>query len=199
MGYGASKMMMEKCALNFFTEYGLDITILRACWFYGPHQPLRQTKFFRLVREGKFPFVGNGENKRSLSYVDDLCRAMVLAVANPISQGKIYWIADKAPYSMNTIIDTVAASLKEDFGIKVAFSRVKLPGFVGSLAYFTDLTLQKLGFYNKEIHVLSEMNKNIACSIERAERELAFIPSRTLREGMRTSIEWCLKNGYEIS
>jgi nucleoside-diphosphate-sugar epimerase len=42
------------------------------------------------------------------------------------------------------------------------------------------------------------MNKNIACSIEKARRELGYEPVVSLREGMRRSIEWCLKQGYDI-
>ena len=42
------------------------------------------------------------------------------------------------------------------------------------------------------------MNKNIACSIEKARTELGYEPKISLREGMRRSIEWCLQQGYKI-
>jgi nucleoside-diphosphate-sugar epimerase len=42
------------------------------------------------------------------------------------------------------------------------------------------------------------MNLTIACSIERAERELGYRPLVDLREGMRRSVAWCLENGIAL-
>jgi len=46
--------------------------------------------------------------------------------------------------------------------------------------------------------VLSEMNKTIACSVARAERELAYRPEVALEEGMRRSIAWCIREGIAL-
>jgi nucleoside-diphosphate-sugar epimerase len=61
-----------------------------------------------------------------------------------------------------------------------------------------DAALQSLGQYNQKIHVLSEMNKNIACSIAKAEKELGYQPKIALEEGMRRSIEFCLNKGIPL-
>ena len=45
-------------------------------------------------------------------------------------------------------------------------------------------------------YVLSELNKNIACSIKKAEKILGYKPEVALEEGMKRSIEWCIKKGY---
>jgi nucleoside-diphosphate-sugar epimerase len=42
------------------------------------------------------------------------------------------------------------------------------------------------------------MNKNIACDIGKARRELGYDPKVALEEGMRRSIQWCLENGISI-
>jgi nucleoside-diphosphate-sugar epimerase len=44
--------------------------------------------------------------------------------------------------------------------------------------------------YEQKIHVLSEMNKTIACSVAKAQRELRYAPVIALEEGMRRSIRW---------
>jgi hypothetical protein len=36
--------------------------IVRPPWFYGPFQPPRQTTFFRMVRNGKFPVIGRASS-----------------------------------------------------------------------------------------------------------------------------------------
>jgi len=69
-----------------------------------------------------------------------------------------------------------------------------LPNISSSIASVADAAIQSTGFYNSKIHVLSEMNKTIACSIEKARRELGYSPKISLEDGMRRSIEWWIKN-----
>lgn len=198
MNYGRSKMLMERIAAKYINLYDMDITIIRTCWFYGPNQPERQTEFFTMIKEGKVPLVGDGTNLRSMSYVDNTCQGMLLAADNPVAKGKTYWIADERPYSMNEIFDTIADVMENDFGFKVNHRRMRLPNLVSGIAYSIDLTLQGMGFYNKKIHVLSEMNKNIACSVELARKELGYNPTISLKEGMKRSIKWCIDNNHRI-
>ena len=53
---------------------------------------------------------------------------------------------------------------------------------------------QAAGFYEQRVHVLSEMDKTIACSIDRAGRELDYAPRVALEEGMRRSLRWVFEN-----
>jgi nucleoside-diphosphate-sugar epimerase len=198
MHYGRSKMLAEKIIQDFSKKRCFKTTIIRACWFYGPHQPERQTHFFQLVKEGLFPLVGPGKNRRSLSYIDDICQALLLSAHNTASDGKTYWIADKEPYTMNEIIHAVGEVLRDDFGMGVKPPRLKLPNIAGSFAMAADALLQSVGLYNQRIHVLGELNKTIACSINLAKQELGFRPSGSLLENMRKSIAWCLEHGQKI-
>jgi nucleoside-diphosphate-sugar epimerase len=198
MNYGRSKMRMEQAAMAASQAGDLETVIVRPPWFYGPDQPPRQTLFFRMVKEGKAPLVGGGENLRSMAYVDNLAQGLLLAATHPAAAGQIYWIADRRPYAMREIIDTIERLLEEEFRIPVAHRRVRLPGFASTVAEAADAVLQAAGLYQQKIHVLSEMNKTIACSIQKAERELAYRPQVALEEGMRRSIRWCLERGIVI-
>ena len=82
--------------------------------------------------------------------------------------------------------------------IIISLSLIGFYIFEKSSQLVTDQILQKLGTYIKEVHVAGEMNKNIACSIEKAKRELGYNPKVKLREGMQCSIDWCRKNGIKI-
>lgn len=198
MSYGRSKKLMED-ALNAAQEQGaLEAVIVRPCWFYGPEQPPRQSTFFTMIREGKAPIVGDGECRRSMSYVDNAALGLLLAAARPEAAGETYWIADERPYSMNEIVDTVEQLLESEFGMSVAHDRMRLPSLAGEVALACDWVIQRAGLYQQKVHVLSEMNKTIACSVTKARDELGYRPGIELREGMRRSIQWCLENGQEI-
>ncbi|ULJ74233.1 NAD-dependent epimerase/dehydratase family protein [Rhizobium gallicum] len=198
-GYGRSKMLMEK-ALRAEIAAGsaMEIVIVRAPWFYGPNQPPRQTLFFRMVKDGKFPIVGSGQNRRSMGYIDNLAQGILLAAAHKKAAGEIFWLADETPYTINEIVETVGKVLHEDFGLTVKVNRFRLPSIVGEVATMVDAMFQYAGIYYQKVHVLSEMNKTIACDITKAKRVLGYTPIIALREGMRLSIDWCLENGQAI-
>jgi nucleoside-diphosphate-sugar epimerase len=198
MNYGRSKMMMELAVKQAEARQNLETVIIRAPWFYGPGQPVRQTEFFSMIRQGKVPIVGSGNNLRSMAYIDNLCQGIALAAVSEKARGQVYWIADERPYSMNEVVDTVARLLDEEFARPTKHRRMRLPGIISELALLADRTIQSLGLYHTKIHVLSEMNKTIACSIERAQRELRYQPAVSLKEGMRRSISWCLERGIAI-
>lgn len=196
MNYGKSKKLAEDEVNRFSLQ--METVILRAPWFYGVGQPPRQTLFFAMVRDGKAPIVGDGGNLRSMSYVDNLCQGLMLAEIVAEAKSQTYWIGDRRPYTMNEIVDTIEKVLERDFQIRVAHKRMRLPGFASEVALLADALLQGAGLYHQKIHVLSEMNKNIACSIARAERELGYDPKVELEEGMRRSIQDVLDRGQQL-
>ena len=192
MNYGRSKMLMEQAVKKRITENGLDASILRPPWFYGPHQPARQTLFFRMIRDGKAPIVGGGQNLRSMAYTDNIVQGMLLAATRDEAAGETFWIADERPYSMNEIVDTVEHLLESEFGQKCVHKRMRLPGAAAEVAGIVDGSLQRVGMYHQKIHVLSEMNKTIACSVDKARRVLGYRPRISLEEGMRRSLKWMI-------
>lgn len=194
MHYGRSKMQMEQAVMQLQQDTGLPTVRVRAPWFYGPFQPARQTLFFRMIRDGRAPLVGDGTNMRSMAYVGNLALGLLRAADAPAAPGRVYWIADERPYSMNEIIATVEQVLEQDFRIQCRHGRLRLPGLASDVAYWCDRALQGLGVYHQKIHVLSEMNKTIACSVARARAELGYEPPVALREGMRRSVEWLLRH-----
>jgi len=126
-----------------------------------------------------------------MAYLTNLAQGLILAAATPRATGQTYWVADERPYSMNEIIDTIERLLETEFGQTCAHKRMRLPGLASEVALMIDATLQAAGLYHQKIHVLSEMNKTIACSVDKAKRELGYAPSVALEEGMRRSLrDW---------
>lgn len=198
MKYGETKMLAETLVKEAYTAGNIETVIVRPPWFYGPGQPPRQTLFFRMIRDGHVPIVGDGENRRSMAYVDDICQALLLAEQRENAGGKAYWIADRRPYTMNEVVSTIETVLERDFSVRCARKRLRLPDVVGGVASAADAFIQSLGFYHQKMHVLGEMNKTIACSVTKAEQELGYRPSVDLEEGMRRSIQWVYERGVRL-
>ena len=196
LGYGRSKMNGELAVLAA-VEAGLDAVIVRPPWFYGPYQPARQTTFFTMVKNGRFPVLGDGGQVRSMTYIDNLVEGIVRAELTATDPGKGWWIADAEPYTVDEIVATVGDALRAE-GFDVKPNRLRLPNVAGTVAEKIDALLQNAGRYNTQFHVLGEMNKNIAVDISAARAELGYDPQFALADGMRRSIRWCLDQGIEL-
>jgi nucleoside-diphosphate-sugar epimerase len=196
-GYGVSKMHAEQRVLGAHDPSRLETVVVRPPWFYGPWQPPRQTRFLRLVRTGRFPLVGDGNQRRSMVYVDNLVQGVALAERVVEAAGGAFWIADERPYPMSEIVSTVKMALSDE-GLAVSGRQTRLPAAVARMAERADRLLHRSGRYQQQVHVLGEMDKTIACDISHARSVLGYAPRVELYEGMRASIRWCLDNGVEI-
>lgn len=196
LGYGESKMHGELAVLAA-VERGLDAVIVRPPWFYGPFQPARQTAFFTMVRTGRFPVFGHGQQRRSMVYVDNLVQGVVRAEEATGVTGRGYWIADSRPYTVAEIVDTVRRALTEE-GIECSGRALRVPVVIGRVAERADRVLQARGAYQQQVHVLGEMAHSIAVDISAAQRDLDYRPEVELHEGMRRSIRWCREQGIEL-
>jgi nucleoside-diphosphate-sugar epimerase len=195
-GYGRSKMDAE-LRVQDAVDRGLNVVMVRPPWFYGPHQPARQTTFFTLVRTGRFPVLGGGHQRRSMVFIDNLIEGIVRAELTPTAPGLAWWIADERAYTVSEIVETVGRALTAE-GYDVKPNRLKLPNVVGDIAERIDGVFQRVDKYNQQFHVLGEMNKTIAVDIRAAQRDLGYSPDVSLYDGMRRSIQWCREQDIEL-
>ena len=195
MGYGRSKQEAEQLVKQAHDRGDLGTVTVRAPWFYGPYQPPRQSRFFTAIRKGRFPLVGDGTQKRSMVYTENLVQGLLRAEVSDKAPGNAYWVADAEPYELREILATVRRALAAE-GLPVSGpERVALPRVAARAAEMADALLQGRGRYSQALHVLGELNHTIACDISRAREELGYEPTVGLEEGMRASIRWCLEHG----
>jgi D-glycero-D-manno-heptose 1,7-bisphosphate phosphatase len=58
-----------------------------------------------------------------------------------------------------------------------------------------DRMIEAAGFYWMLPHIVGESCRHIAYKIDRAEKELGYVPQLNYREGYRKAIHWCFVNG----
>jgi nucleoside-diphosphate-sugar epimerase len=204
LGYGQSKYEAEQIVQSAHGRGDLPTVVVRAPWFYGPYQPSRQSQFFRTIRRGRFPLVGDGTQRRSMAYTDNLVQGLLRAEVADKAPGNAYWVADAEPYELREILATVRRALEAE-GLSTSGEAVmrlidqpRLTHLAARMAEKADVLLQKRGRYVQPLHVLGELGHTIACDISRARDELGYRPTVALEEGMRNSIRWCLDHGEQL-
>lgn len=88
--YGVTKLGQEQLLQTWCTSMGSSIVALRLQNVYGPGQSLNNSYtgimqiFCRLAREGRsIPLFEDGEVRRDFVHIDDVARALSLAVTSP--------------------------------------------------------------------------------------------------------------------
>lgn len=196
LAYGASKQEAEELVHAAAQRGDVDAVVVRPPWFYGPHQPARQTQWLRAVRKGRFPLIGDGSNRRSMVFTGNLVHGILRAEA-AAAPGSAYWIADAEPHTMIEVLATVRQAFTAE-GFEVSGGQPRLPRLAGVVAERLDRGLQRVGRYSQPLHVMGELKESIVCDISLARQGIGYDPSIDLLEGMRTSIRWCVERGHEL-
>jgi UDP-glucose 4-epimerase len=104
--YGISKLAAEKLLLAYLEWFGIPVKILRYFSVYGPHQrpDMAYAKIIRAIQDGdEFTIFGDGEQKRSNTFIDDIVEATILAESRATS-GDVMNICGEDTVSLNEAI-----------------------------------------------------------------------------------------------
>jgi len=102
--YGFTKLGAE----NKIIESGMAYTIFRISTIYGPEFEASFFKIFKAIIEGKLAIIGDGKNHLSLVHINDVVRAFLLAIENPVAKNQIYNLSDGVAYTQEGLMDTAA-------------------------------------------------------------------------------------------
>jgi UDP-glucose 4-epimerase len=146
--YGASKLAGEGYAHAFAAAYGLRTVALRFANAYGPWSARKQgavTLFFRAIQAGQ-PIViyGDGSASRDYTHVDDISRAIELALDRDVRGGTVLHIASGVETTTAELADLCrGAAGAPDHPVEYRPGR---PGEVGRNFASYDLARQVLGY-----------------------------------------------------
>jgi UDP-glucose 4-epimerase len=146
--YGASKLAGEGYAHAFAASYGLRTVALRFANVYGPWSEMKPgaiTRFFRAIHAGE-PIViyGDGSSSRDYTHVDDIARAIGLALDRDVPGGTVLHIASGVETTVKELADLCrGAAGAPDHPVEY---RPPRPGEVGRNFAAYDLANRMLGY-----------------------------------------------------
>ena len=110
--YSRSKLMAEQVIKAYAdTDPNLSFTTLRLSTLYGDGYTESFFKVFRMVKEGKMRYLGDGRNHLTLLHIDDAAEAIIACGESPEAANKVYNLTDGNPYTLKFLIEKVAELL----------------------------------------------------------------------------------------
>jgi len=186
--YETTKCEAERLVLQYYKTSGLPIVVIRPAQVYGPGD-VRKAKFYRMVKKGVI--VDPGRTMKHLVYVDDLCRAMELAIVREEAVGQGFIIAGEKPIALNDLVGVVASEL----GVSVP--KIRLPAMpitwlcsitealCGPLRIKPPLYRRSMDFFTRSVYF----------DVSKAERELGFHAEMDVRTGIAKTAAWYKQQG----
>ena len=185
--YGKTKLDAEE----LIKKSNIPWVIVRAPIIYGPHQLVVMNRFFLdAINKGKIYIFGNGDNLRSLCFIDNLVGGLVLLANRADIVGKTYILSDNSPYTYNEIIETASKVIRQ------RVEAVHLPSFLGDVSWKIYRLMDNIfDLCFVELYAIKKMQLQEGCDITKARKEIGYSPSVTLEAGIESTINW-LRGNY---
>lgn len=124
--YGRTKYEAEQVYKDWQAEApdARTLVIVRPTVVFGEQNRGNVYNLLRQIASGKFVMVGNGQNRKSMAYVENVAAFLQFATTSFKPGVHIYNYIDKPDSSMNTLVVTVNRMLgkSEQFGFRLPFA-----------------------------------------------------------------------------
>lgn len=113
--YSKGKLAASKYLMELYDKYRFPVVIFRLYLNYGPNQDFN--RFLPVIIDGcirgkKFP-CSSGIQYRSFTFVDDLVRAMVIALKKTHLSGNVFNIGNNKPVKIKRIVQYIKKYVKK--------------------------------------------------------------------------------------
>ena len=164
---------------------GLPITVVRPASIYGPGGKAFVTDIAALLRQRLMLLVDGGRAPGGFVYVDDVCRAMLLAAVAPVALGEAYNLSSVDGTTWRAYTAALAGAL----GLTAPW--LQLPfGAALALAAVSELP-HRAGLPGRPLltrHAVHLLGRDQQYSTAKAREQLGWAPRVALDEGIARSV-----------
>ncbi len=188
--YQLTKMEGEKMALMYFSEKGLDVSVIRPCAIYGPGD-MRLYKVFKGIKKKRFFIIGKGNIFYHPVYIDNLVQGFMLAAEKKVSSGHVFIIGDEKYYCLKDFLKVIADELSSPY------PRLRLPAkpvqIASSIIEKAFVSMKKEPpIYRRRVDFFT---KSRAFKIDKAKELLGYAPKIDFPSGVRNTVQWYREHG----
>ena len=169
--YAVSKLAADRLCFVFHHEHGIPVIILRPLNAYGPRetQPYVIPEIISQLARGKVVKLGNIKARRDFTYVEDIARGAVDLMESDIPDGEVVNLGSNKTYSVEELAHLV--------GELMGYDKI-------------EIEIEKSRLRPLDVNLLQ-------CDYRKAKKYIDWEPKVDIREGLKRTIEWYMKNGRQ--
>lgn len=189
--YEIQKIACEQFLRELALNHPVETVIIRPATVYGPGD-WRLIPLFKMIRSGRFFFIGSGDNHVSWVYIDDLIRAIEIAIEHPNAVGQSYIITGPDTITLKQLVNVISQILQ------VKPPQFKLPLFPFLMAAAICETIFPILGIRPPITKarLRFFTDNLRYSSEKIKKELNVELDTSLKDGLRKTL---ISIGYNLT
>jgi nucleoside-diphosphate-sugar epimerase len=181
--YEESKYEGEEQSRAAISGSGTRLTILRPATIYGPGDRGNVARLVRALDKGRFFWIGDGLNLKSLLFLEDFARACVRAALQG-TESDVYNVSAPAE-TMRSVVDAIAEALGK------RPPRISIPAVCArSAAAMAALSPVARARFHGLRRTLRKWLAHDAYDAGKFSRRFGEFVQVPLREGMRREVEW---------
>jgi GlcNAc-P-P-Und epimerase len=183
--YGKSKLKAEQVIRDWYNNdpTGKSVTIIRPTVIFGERNRGNVYSLLRQISSGRFLMIGNGQNKKSMAYIDNIV-AFVKNKIEHIEPGvNIYNYTDNPDISMMKLVSIIKKTTN------TSTPTIRIPYFLGILVgYCFDFFSKILG---RKFSITSVRVKKFCATTQfnSSKAHKSFKTPFTLTEGLNRTLE----------
>ena len=174
------------------SDDALATVVIRPGILWGADDTRWLPDVLRRVRAGRWRWVDGGRPMLPTSHVDSVVDALVRALTLPAAAGRTYYVTDDERVTAREFVTRAVAAAG---GGKIAAG--SLPYWaMYSLGWWAERTGDPLGCNRAEVSRLGQVGY---FNVQRARKELGWVPLVSVDEGMRSLAAWAsARGGVEV-
>jgi nucleoside-diphosphate-sugar epimerase len=186
--YCQSKREAESLVREYHQRGAIETTIVRPGDVYGPGDRVALLRMAGLLERGLIPLVGKGQYLGALTYVENLADGIILAGSVPGAAGRTYVITDGIEVSWREYFDSLASA------IGAPAPRLSIhPTLAWAAASLLETVYRALGIRQRPPitrYLAAHLRADFHFRIDRAQRELGYVPAVGFEEAIRRTAAW---------
>jgi UDP-glucose 4-epimerase len=116
--YSATKSAAEKLALSYGRAFGIPVSVVRLANVYGPRAKIsdRMLGFINYfvglaLRDGELTVFGEGSQRRTITYVDDVVDAIVRVATSDRCAGEVFFATAKGQCTVREAAEAIVRTI----------------------------------------------------------------------------------------
>lgn len=189
--YIDTKIDAEELAIEYGKDHNLPFTIIRPGFVFGPRDNKVIPRMVDFLKSNKYIFVGNGNNKINMVYVENLADIVIKASYSDNAIGQIYNVTNDSGMTMKDLVYMVS----DLWGYKRPTKHVPkiVAHFLCNIMEFSAKIAKA-----KEPPLLNKtrlkfLSLNLDFDISKIKKDLDYTPTIDMMEGLKRTKAWLEK------